>query len=187
MSESQRIQKRELKNAGEKGISIKELILIGVLLAAGAVLKYLVGSIINIGGVKPNFIIAMYCLGILLIRPKVYEAAIIGLIAGGVCQFFPGTPWLNFISEFAGAIVMSLLIRIPMKAGKIDMNPAISTFISTVVSGGLFVTALLISGGGAQKSLIAFIPVVLGTALINSVIVALLHIPLKNAFKTGLR
>ena len=41
---------------------------------------------------KPNFIIAMYCLAILLIRPRLSEALIIGILAGIVSQFFPGHP-----------------------------------------------------------------------------------------------
>src|SRR5574344_588092 len=104
------------------GLSIRDLILAGILLAAGAVLKFFVGSLINIGGMKPNFIIAMYCMAIVLIRPKVFEAAIIGIIAGAICQFFPGTPYLNLVSEFAGAVAMALLIKIPIpKIGKINL------------------------------------------------------------------
>ena len=49
MEEIQRVEKRELKAEKKKGISVKDVILIGVLLAAGAVLMYFVGSIINIG------------------------------------------------------------------------------------------------------------------------------------------
>ena len=41
---------------------------------------------------KPNFIIAMYCLAILLIRPRLSESLIIGIMSGNVYQFFPGTP-----------------------------------------------------------------------------------------------
>lgn len=183
MEKTQSMQKRELKEAVKSGISVRDFILIGVLLAAGAVLKYFVGSIINIGGVKPNFIIAMYCLGILLIRPKVYESAVIGLLAGAVCQFFPGTPYLNFISELAGAIVMSLVIMLPLKIGKIDLSPAVSTFLSTVASGGLFVTCLFIFLGAARTALAAYIPIVLGTAIINTIIVQGLYIPLRLALK----
>ena len=90
-----RVAKRELEVKASKGLGMKDLILVAVLLAAGAVLKYFVGSLINIGGMKPNFIIAMYCMAILLIKPRVIEAAVIGIIAGIVCQFFPGTPYLN--------------------------------------------------------------------------------------------
>lgn len=174
-------QKRELKATEKKGISIKEYILIGVLLAAGAVLKYFVGSIINIGGVKPNFIIAMYCLGILLIRPKLYEGAVIGLLSGAICQFFPGTPYLNFISELVGAAVMTLMIKLSMNIGKVNLAPAVSTFVSTVVSGSLFVSCLFLFLRASITSLAAYIPIVLGTAIINTIIVQALYIPLKLA------
>lgn len=183
MEKTQSAQKRELKAVSKKGISIRDFILIGVLLAAGAVLKFFAGSIINIGGLKPNFIIAMYCLGILLIRPKVYESAAIGLLAGAICQFFPGTPYLNFLSEFAGAVVMSLMIMLPIKIAKINLTPAISAFVSTVVSGGLFVTCLLVFLGAASATLVAYIPIVLGTAVINTIIVQVLYVPLKLALR----
>ncbi|NLM96213.1 MAG: hypothetical protein GX175_01110 [Halanaerobiaceae bacterium] len=181
MEEIQRVEKRELKAEKKKGISVKDVILIGVLLAAGAVLKYFVGSIINIGGVKPNFVIAMYCLGILIIRPNLYEAAAIGILAGAICQFFPGTPYLNFISELAGAVVMCLMIRITMKINSLDLNPAVSTFVSTVVSGTVFVSCLFITLRAESSALVAYIPIVLGTAMINTIIVQGLYIPLKMA------
>ncbi len=176
-------QKRELKATDKKGVSVRDFILIGVLLAAGAVLKYFAGSVINIGGVKPNFIIAMYCLGILLIKPKIYESAAIGLLAGAVCQFFPGTPYLNFVSELAGAVVMALMIKLVINIGKVSFTPAISTFVSTVVSGGLFVSCLFIFLGATSATLAAYIPIVLGTALINTVIVQVLYVPLRIALK----
>ena len=76
--------------------SVSNLILLGVLLAAGAVLKLFLSSYFTV--MKPNFVIAMYCLAILLIKPKVYEGAIIGILAGAICQFFPGTPYINLVS-----------------------------------------------------------------------------------------
>ena len=100
------MEKRELAQTEKKGISLQDLLLTAVLLAAGAVLKFFVGTFINFFGMKPNFIIAMYCMAIVLIRPKVYYSLIIGIIAGAICQFFPGTPYLNFASEAAGALAM---------------------------------------------------------------------------------
>lgn len=64
----------------------RSLILTAVLLAAGAVLKFFAGSVINIGGMKPNFIIAMYCLAILLIRPSLPRAAVIGELDPGASE-----------------------------------------------------------------------------------------------------
>jgi hypothetical protein len=181
-------EKREMKKENPSGFSISDLILVAVLLAAGAVLKLLVGSVINLFGMKPNFIIAMYCLAILLLRPAklstaVGQAAIIGILAGAICQFLPGTPWLNFISELLGAVCMALLIRLPMKIGKVNLTAAIATFLSTLVSGGTFVACLFLLLDAATKSLVAYVPIVLSTALINAIIVQLLYVPLKAVLK----
>ncbi|MDR0641575.1 MAG: hypothetical protein LBG07_03860, partial [Treponema sp.] len=51
--------KRELRKTAKKGLGIRDVLLIGILLAAGVVLRTVVGTVINFG-MKPNFIIAMY-------------------------------------------------------------------------------------------------------------------------------
>ena len=173
-------EKRVVKTEEKKGFSIQDLIIVAVLLAAGAVLKMFVGSVINFFGMKPNFIIASYCLAILLVRPKLPGCAIIGILAGAICQFLPGTPWLNFISELLGAVTMFFMMKVPFKFGKLDLNPLLSTFVSTVVSGGSFVLCLLLFMGAATSSLVAYIPIVLGTAAIGAVLVQLLYLPLRK-------
>ena len=125
------MEKRVLNETEKKGISLQDLLLTAVLLAAGAVLKFFVGTFINFFGMKPNFIIAMYCMAIVLIRPKVYYSLIIGIIAGAICQFLPGTAGLNFASELAGALCMGLMILIPFKNRKMEVLFAgIDTFVS---------------------------------------------------------
>lgn len=185
MNENENLgEKRVLETSEKKGLQIRDLILVAVLLAAGAVLKFFVGSLINIGGMKPNFIIAMYCMAIALINANVAAAAVIGILAGAICQFFPGTPYLNFASEFAGAVVMSLLIKIPLpKLGKIDFKPAAATLFSTFVSGGLYTVLLIFALRADKATLAAYIPIVLCTACINAVLVQLLYIPLKMTLK----
>ena len=85
-------RKRDVTAPQKKaGLTTQDLILVAVLLAAGAVLKLTVGSLLSSMGMKPNFIIAMYCLAIILTRPKVGQALIIGLLAGLICQ----VPMLN--------------------------------------------------------------------------------------------
>ena len=176
-------EKRIVSVEEKKGLNVRDLIVIAVLLAAGAVLKLLVGSFINFFGMKPNFIIASYCLAILLVRPKLYQSAIIGLLAGAICQFLPGTPYLNFISELVGAVAMGLLIHVPMKIGKFDINPMISTFISTVLSGGTYTVCLFLFVKATTEGMVAYVPIVLCTALLNMIIVQLLYIPLKKVLK----
>ena len=132
--------KRTVAAAEKKGLAIQDLILAAVLLAAGAVLKLTVGSLLASFGMKPNFIIAAYCLAIILIRPTIAQSLVIGLIAGLVCQIpmLNATPLLNIPSELLGALVCGLLIRVPMKIGKLDVNPLVNTFVSTCVSGFTF-------------------------------------------------
>ena len=176
-------EKRVITKEETKGFSVQDLIIVAVLLAAGTVLKLFVGSVINFFGMKPNFIIASYCLAILLVRPKLVECAIIGLLAGAICQFLPGTPWLNFISELLGAVAMFFMIKVPFKFGKMDLNPALATFVSTVISGGSFVVCLFVFMGMKSEGLVAYIPIVLGTAAIGAVLVQLLYLPLKKVLK----
>ena len=176
-------EKRVVKTEAGKGLAVRDLILVAVLLAAGAVLKLFVGSVVNFFGMKPNFIIASYCLAILLVRPRLAECAVIGLLAGAICQFLPGTPWLNFISELLGAVAMFFMIRVPFRFGKLDLNPLLSTFVSTVISGGSFVICLFVFMHMETSGLVAYVPIVLGTAAIGSVLVQLLYLPLRKGLK----
>lgn len=178
------MEKRELKTEEKKGLSLQDLLLTAVLLAAGAVLKFFAGTFINFFGMKPNFIIAMYCMAIVLIRPKIYYSIIIGLLAGAICQFFPGTPYLNFGSEFAGALAMGLFIMISAKSKTVEIVlAAVSTFVSTVISGGLYVVMLFVFIKSDPSAMVAYVPIVLGTATLNTIIVALLYVPLMKVLK----
>ena len=164
------------------GLSVPDVMLVGVLLAAGAVLKFFVGSMFSVG-MKPNFIIAMYCLAILLIRPRIREAAAIGLLAGAVCQFFPGTPYINFPSELVGAAVMAALVRV-MPEGRAAAQ-FFCTFVSTLASGFAFVGIMylaLYTGADVKPAPLAiFLGIIFGTAFINSVVVQILYAPLRLA------
>lgn len=193
MSDVNTAVKRTIVTSTEtkKGLSTQDLILIAVLLAAGAVLKLTVGSLLASFGMKPNFIIAMYCLAIMLTRPKVGQAVIVGLIAGLICQIpmLNATPGLNIVSEILGALVCGLLIKVPMRiGGKLDINPLVNTFLSTCVSGGAFaLMAIYINvisqGTDPAPALVAYGAIVLGTATFNAVLNQILVPPLRKVLK----
>jgi hypothetical protein len=178
--------KREVVRQQKKGLQIRDVILIGILLAAGAVLKFFVGTVINFG-MKPNFIIAMYCLIIMLIRPGIAEAAVIGLLSGAICQFFPGQPYINFASELLGALAMCLLIKIPLEKIKLPVKTLVCTFLSTLVSGFSFIAVMYVmyySGANITPTPLGiFMAIIFGTAAINALIVQILYIPLKLVLK----
>ena len=178
--------KREVKTEEKKGLSVQDLILVAVLLAAGAVLKLTASSVFSFAGMKPNFMIAMYCLAIILVRPNVGQAVIIGLITGLISQIpmLNATPWVNIPSEMLGALACGLLIHIPLKISKLDLNPLVTTFLSTVVSGYTFAIIVgLMNGLDLTAVFVTYAVMVFGTALINCILVEILTLPLKKVLK----
>ena len=122
------------------GLSVRDLILVAVLIAAGAVLKLTVSSFLNFAGMKPNFMIAMYCHAIILTRPKIYQSVVIGLLVGVVSQIpmLNATPLVNIASEMVGALVCGILVTVLAKVARDNKTcqnvvfPIIITFVSTV-------------------------------------------------------
>jgi hypothetical protein len=175
-------EKREI-NAGKKpGITVTDILIAAVLIAAGAVLKVALNAVFAGFFLKPNTVIAMYALAIMLIRPKFLEALAIGVIAGVVCMFLPGaTPYANLASETAGAVVLALLMKIPfdLKIRKISFRPSILTFFTTLASGYTFFLALrvMIFAGMNFNALAlgAFNVIIIGTAAANAIIVFVLY------------
>lgn len=179
-------QKRAVKSQEKKGLTVQDLILIAVLLAAGAVLKLTVSSFLSFAGMKPNFMIAMYCLAIILVRPNVGQAVIIGLLTGLISQIpmLNATPWVNIPSEMIGACVCGLMIHIPMKISKLDLNPLVTTFVSTVFSGYTFAIIVgLLNGLDLGAIFVMYAVMVFGTATINCILVEILTLPLRKVLK----
>ncbi len=168
------------------GLSTRDLILVAVLLAAGAVLKLTVASFLSFGGMKPNFIIAMYALAIILVRPRIPQALIIGLIAGLMCQLplLAATPLANIFSETVGGLVCGLAILVSLKFGKVDANPFVATFVTTLASGYAFVAFLSVANGIALPvALAAYSVMVVGTAVFNAILSQVLVVPLRAVLK----
>ena len=110
-------EKRGVSTQEKQGVSTQDLILVAVLLAAGAVLKLTVSSFLTFAGMKPNFMIAMYCLAIILVRPKLFQAVLIGFITGLISQIpmLNATPLVNLASETLGALVCGILVLVLAK------------------------------------------------------------------------
>ena len=189
MSENITTSKRTVVTEPQEksGLKTQDLILIAVLLAAGAVLKLTVASFLSFAGMKPNFVIAMYCLAIIIARPKLPQAIIIGLIAGVMCQIpmLNATPLVNIPSEVLGALACGLLINIPLKIGeKLDINPFVTTFLSTVVSGYTFAIIVgLMNGLALPVIFVTYAIMVFGTATFNAILVQILTPLLRKVLK----
>ena len=174
-------------------LAIQDLILIAVLIAAGAVLKLTVSSFLTFAGMKPDFMIAMYCIAIILTRPNLIQSACIGLLVGLVSQIplLNATPLVNFASELVGAVVCCLLVTIFSRVASrnsLVQNvavPAVITFVSTIFSGYTFAMIVGVTVSGLEPMAVfgVYAVMVLGTAAMNCVVAAILVPVLRKVLK----
>ncbi len=159
-------------------LDVKSLVLLAILLAAGFILNMTLGNALAIVGIKPQFIIAAYALAIILTRANFVQGAIYAVLAACVAQITTSIPGLNFLTEMAGALAMVALVKVNIGGEKI--NPLIATFVTTLLSGALFAVIGTLIMGGALGTALVKVPLVLGTAVFNAVVVQALSIPLKK-------
>jgi hypothetical protein len=177
----------ETRVVEKKGLSAVDVVIVAVLLAVGAVLRYFVPPFF---GITPNLVIGMYCLAILLIRPKFGPILGIGIVAAAVCQLTTKSliPYLNFISEPVGAIVVGLLAIIKMDFGFLKyVRPFVITFIGTLASGFTYISifkglALFVSVP-KNPAYVYLTTVVIVTAVANAILATILYFPLQTALR----
>lgn len=190
MSNTQSIETDRLISTGSKMVRSKQLAMVAVLLAIGAVLRAVTPPI---AGITPNFVIAMYCLAILLIRPNLGGALGIGLVGGAVAMIFSKSPipYLNLITEPAGALACAFIVSyLPEFSLKnYSFKPILAAAIGTLTSGLLYITlnfkfALNLPPENmmiAWKT--AFIAVVIPVASINALLNQIFYAPAKKFLK----
>ena len=159
-------------------VDIKSLVLLAILLAAGFILNMTLGNALAIVGIKPQFIIAAYALAIILTRANLAQSALYAVLSACVIQLTTSIPGLNFATELIAALVMSALVKANVGGEKI--NPLVSAFVTTLVSGALFAVAGTLLMGAALPTVVVKVPLVLGTAVFNAVVVQALYFPLKK-------
>ncbi|WP_421777666.1 hypothetical protein HXT54_02695 [Gardnerella sp. KA00603] len=166
-------------------LDITSLVLVAVLFAAGCILDFTVAKSLSIGNIQPEFVIASFCLSILLVRPKIYQGAIIGALAATLIQFNTSIPFLEYACDIPAAIVMTAMligyIRLFPKdaARKVSVFPFISTFITTVISGCIFALIAAFFILHSPNMVMVMLPIILGTAVFNAIVVEVLYTPLK--------
>ena len=169
-------EKRVVNVVHQEGLkNLNNLLFVGVMMAVGVVLRLCAGFL-AVAGMHPNFLIATYCLSLLIVRPKLHEAAIIGLISGCISQIGTSMPWINILSETIGAVIMALLIMLPLPA---LLRPVVTTFLTTLVSGFTFIGIAACTYVSPMSAAIfgQMAMVALVTAALNCVIVTVLSIP----------
>lgn len=167
-------------------LDLKALTLYAILLAAGFVLNMTVSKFFSglTGGfLSPEFIIAAFCLEILIIKPNIGQAAVIGLLAGVVIQITASVKGPDLIAEPIAAVVMALLVSALSNSKAKGLLPLVGTFVVTFISGIIYavIFSFLVMKNPAFMGVMA--PVVAATGVANAIIVAALHLPIKKALK----
>ncbi len=162
----------------------RDIALVGILLAAGAIVRYM--SLVIPGPIVANLVIAFYSLAIILVIPKISEALGIGVIAGLISALISHSifPPANLISEPIGAIIC-ILVFMALKDRMKLAAPGITTLIATLASGlsfvGVVIVLLLAAPGMLAQAVtltgfvMAVVPIVVITAVVNGIIVSMLY------------
>lgn len=176
--EARKVTAKDSTNGGL--VDVTSLVMLAILLAAALILNMTVGNALATVGLKPQFIIAAYCLTIILNEASPVQAVIYGLIAAAVTQLSTSIPGLNFLTEAAGALTMAAFVKTQIKAGGVNITPLVGTLLATFVSGALFaVIGTVIMGADVATSLVK-IPIVIGTACFGAIVVQALYIPMRK-------
>ncbi len=167
-----------------RGLGIQNLVLLAVLLAAGFILNFTAGKAISAvsgGAIAPEFIISTFCLAILIIRPTIPQALVIGLISAAVIQITTSSPGIDFVAEGIAAMSMAAIADIGSRTPARGLVPVVGTFITTFLSGMVFMVIKMALMGFAGELAAVMTPVVTLTAAFNAVLVGALYQPVKRS------
>lgn len=183
-------QPRTVQTADRGKLDIRALVLLAILLAAGFILNFTVGkaiSGISGGMISPEFIISAFCLTILVVRPNIGQALVIGLISAAVIQITTTSPFVDFAAEGIAAMLMTVIVNATAKDGQVKPIVAIvaivATFVTTFVSGVIFMVIKMAMLGVVGELAAAMLPVVAMTAVFNAILVGALYLPIQKALK----
>lgn len=167
-----------------RGLDIQSLVLLAVLLAAGFILNFTAGKAISAvsgGAIAPEFIVSAFCLAILVIRPTIPQALVIGLISAAVIQITTSSPGIDFVAEGIAAVAMASIVNVGARTASRNMVPVVGTFITTFLSGMIFMVIKMALMGFAGELAAVMTPVVTVTAVFNAILVGALYQPVKQS------
>ncbi|WP_117170830.1 tryptophan transporter [Paraliobacillus sediminis] len=161
----------------------KVLVLLSLFIAIGAVLHIVAPPIF---GVKPDIMLTMMFLGILLF-PKVQYVFLLAIATGIISAMTtnaPGGQISNLVDKPITALIFfGLLLLIPNKINK-NITAPVLTAIGTAISGTIFLTmAIVVLGQMPGTFSVLFLTVVLPTIVINTVLTIILYPILQKIMK----
>ncbi|AUJ25723.1 tryptophan transporter [Virgibacillus dokdonensis] len=157
-------------------MNIRILMILSLLIGIGAVLHAIVPPVIF--GVKPDMLLSMMFLGILLF-PKLKYVIILSIATGAISALTtsaPGGQIANMIDKPITAIIFLSLFFIISKTLRPLPQAVILTAIGTMISGAIFLSVALFLIGIMEGSFVAMFSIaVLPAALLNSILIAVVY------------
>ena len=106
------------------------------------------------------------------------QSVLYAALSACVIQLTTSIPGLNFLTEVVAAIAMALLVKANVGGSK--AGPLVSAVLTTLISGALFAVLGTVIMGAALPTVVVKVPLVLGTAAFNAIVVQALYIPLNK-------
>ena len=152
-------------------MNLRKLIMSSLLLAIGMVLHYIAPPILF--GMKPDILLSMMFIAILLADGDYKITLIVGLAAGlltAATTTFPGGQIPNIIDKLVTCNIVYLIIVASKKILNHQILMIIVSILGTILSGSIFLgSALVLVGlpGGASFTAL-FLAVVIPATLVNT-------------------
>lgn len=152
------------------------LVLLSLFVGIGAVLHAIMPPLFF--GMRPDMLLAMMFLGIIMF-PKLPYVLVLSVATGIVSALTttaPGGQIANLIEKpVTGLIVFTLVLGL-QKFRQERIKAAVLTAVGTIISGSIFLGLILFVIGLMDAGFTAmFLTVVLPTALLNTVLMVVLH------------
>ncbi len=99
-------------------------------------------------------------------------------------QITTTSPFVDFAAEGIAAMLMAVIVNAAAKDGQVKPAVAIvATFVTTFVSGVIFMVIKMAMLGVVSELAAAMLPVVAMTAVFNAILVGALYLPIQKALK----
>lgn len=169
-------------------VKTKELALTALLLAIGLLLHQITVGLV--AGMKPDFVITMLFVALLLLRKKslVLPAGLAAGIIAALTTSMPGGQIPNIVDKIVTAIVAMLIIQLLQRYMLDSLLAGIVGLVGTIISGLAFLGSAQLIIGLPVSFKALFLTVVLPTGIINAILTPVIYtIALRPARSIGLK
>ncbi|MDY0406237.1 tryptophan transporter [Virgibacillus sp. 179-BFC.A HS] len=160
------------------------LVILSLLVAIGAVLHAVMPPLLF--GMKPDMLLAMMFLGILLF-PKPKYVILLALATGIVSALTtdaPGGQIANMIDKPITAFAFLGLFVLVRKAVNVNITAPVLTAIGTIISGSVFLSVTLFVLGLMEGGFFAlFVGIVLPAAAVNTIVMIVIYPIVRSIMK----